>query len=170
MSALVMRLEGPLQAWGVDGAQLIRRTHLHPQKRAVLGLIRAAKGLSRDETWDALDDLSFQVRVLKRPRRMWDFAGVRNTISADGKFLHKQRVLNREYLADAAFLVALEGESDLLEEVRSALRCPVFLLGLGRRDCPASYPIFFSLSDDSSEVALEKAEEWIRVSKTQISI
>ncbi len=170
MSALVMRLEGPLQAWGVDGAQLIRRTHLHPQKRAVLGLIRAAKGLSRDEPWEALEDLSFQVRVLKRPRRMWDFAGVRNTISADGNFIHKQRVLNREYLADAAFLVALEGERTLLEEVRSVLRCPVFLLGLGRRDCPASYPIFFSLSEDSLEMAFGQAEEWIRATKKKETV
>ena len=59
MTSLQLRLEGPLQAWGVDGAGQIRRTRSQPHKRAILGLIRAAKGLRRDEAWDALESLEF---------------------------------------------------------------------------------------------------------------
>ena len=67
MSTMVLRLEGPLQAWGVDGAFKVRRTHLQPQKRGVLGLIRAAKGLSRAERWEALENLNFQVMTRTIP-------------------------------------------------------------------------------------------------------
>ena len=65
-------------------------------------------------------------------------------------------------------MVSLEGERGLLEEVRAAVRSPTFLLGLGRRDCPPSCPIFFSLSEDAPEVALEKAAAWIEIAREQI--
>ena len=161
MTTIILRLEGPLQAWGTPGAAEVRRTHNMPQKRAVLGLIRAAKGMAREETWLELETLSFQVLVLKRPRRMWDFGTMANAISADGKFEHKQGTQQREYLADAAFLVALEGASTLIREIQSALENPVFLLGLGRRDCVPSHPILWGVSDLPSVVALEGAKSSI---------
>ena len=79
-ATLILHLEGPLQAWGTAGAVATRRTHNLPQKSAILGMIRAAKGLKRIETWDELEELTFSVRVLKRPRRMWDFQTVRRVL------------------------------------------------------------------------------------------
>lgn len=75
-ATLILHLESPLQAWGTAGAVATRRTHNLPQKSAILGMIRAAKGLKRIETWDELEALAFSVRVLKRPHRMWDFQTV----------------------------------------------------------------------------------------------
>jgi CRISPR system Cascade subunit CasD len=161
MTTILLRLEGPLQAWGTPGAAEIRRTHNMPQKRAVLGLIRAAKGLARAETWPELEALDFQVLVLKRPRRMWDFGTMANAISADGTFIHQQGTQQKEYLADAAFLVALEGAAALIHEVQVALERPVFLIGLGRRDCVPSYPIFWGVSEISVSDALEEAKRSI---------
>lgn len=157
MATLILRLEGPLQAWGVEGAAEVRRTHNQPQKRAVLGLIRAARGLARGEDWPELESLGFRALALRPPRRTWDFGTMANAISADGKTIHKNGTQEREYLADAAFLVALEGPRDFLETVAIALENPRFLLALGRRDCVPSYPILWGVADDDPEAALERA-------------
>jgi CRISPR system Cascade subunit CasD len=162
MTTIILRLEGPLQAWGTPGAAEIRRSHNMPQKRAVLGLIRAAKGLARAETWPELEALDFQVLVLKRPRRMWDFGTMANAVSADGTFIHRQGTQQKEYLADAAFLVALEGATALIHEVQVALEHPVFLIGLGRRDCVPSYPILWEAIDLPPGEALEQARAAIQ--------
>ena len=64
-ATLILHLESPLQAWGTAGAVATRRTHNLPQKSAILGMIRAAKGLKRIETWDELEALAFSVKVLR---------------------------------------------------------------------------------------------------------
>ena len=145
MAELKVRLQGPMQAWGVDGAGQIRRTHAQPQKRAVLGLIRAAKGLSRDEEWADLEVLEYRCETLRAGVRMWDFATMSNVISADGKVMHPRGIQEKEYLANADFLIHLAGSDDLIAEVRAALEDPVFLIGLGRRDCPPSAPLLTDL-------------------------
>ncbi len=150
-----------MQAWGVDGAAEVRRTRIEPHKRAVLGLVRAARGLTRAETWPELEQLGFETITLSRPRRMWDFGTMSNVISADGTFIHGQGVQHREYLADAAFLVALDGPKELLDEVVRAFENPQFLLALGRRDCVPSYPILWGISDDPPAPALEQARAMI---------
>jgi CRISPR system Cascade subunit CasD len=141
MNSIQLRLQGPLQAWGVDGAAHIRRTRNAPHKRAVLGLIRAAKGLSRDQSWPELENLEYHCVAIKTPHRMWDFATMQNVTSADGTYNHPQGIQEREYLADGVFLVELTGNESVLREVAEALEDPVFLLGLGRRDCIPSHPI-----------------------------
>jgi CRISPR system Cascade subunit CasD len=159
MATLIMRLEGPLQAWGVDGAHSVRRTHLSPQKRGVLGLIRAARGLPKQEAWTGLDQLQFDVRVYKRPRRMWDFATMHQIIRADGKSHLAQGVQEKEYLMDGGFLVGLTGELALLETIKVFLCNPVFMPSLGRADCSPSFPIFWSLSTVSAHVAFAEADQ-----------
>jgi CRISPR system Cascade subunit CasD len=138
---LELRLSGLMQAWGVEGSRQIRRTNKEPTKRAVLGMIRAAKGLARDETWLELEGLMFSCFTTKTGRRMWDFATMRDVISADGSRVHPRGIQEKEYLVDADFLVTLEGDDDLLLEVQAALEQPVFLLGLGRRDCMPMQPL-----------------------------
>ena len=141
MTSLQLRLEGPLQAWGVDGAGQIRRTRNQPHKRAILGLIRAAKGLRREETWEALESLEFSCLTEKAGRRMWDFATMSDVISADGSYRHPRGIQEKEYLSDSVFTVTLAAEESLLQEIKTALEDPVFLIGLGRRDCMPSAPI-----------------------------
>ncbi len=141
MREVTLRLEGPMQAWGVDGAGQIRRTHREPTKRAIFGLIRAAKGLAREELWDELESLQFSCQTIQHGIRMWDFATMSNIISADGSKVHPRGIQEKEYLSGATFEVVLVGENDLMDEVRQALLDPVFLIGLGRRDCMLSSPI-----------------------------
>lgn len=133
-----------MQAWGVENARQIRRTHKEPTKRGVLGLIRAAKGLARDQTWDELESLEFSCQIQKTGCRMWDFATMSNVISADGSTIHEKGIQEKEYLANAAFIVTLRGQEQLINEVMDALESPKFLLGLGRRDCVPSTPILWA--------------------------
>ena len=54
--------------------------------------------------------------------------------TADGKKVHNTAVTPRDYLADAAFLVALEGDDRaLLAKTHAALCDPVWPLALGRK-------------------------------------
>ncbi|MCC7230144.1 MAG: hypothetical protein IT203_07100, partial [Fimbriimonadaceae bacterium] len=61
----------------------------------------------------------------------------------------------RDYLHDAAFLVALAGQSSLIEECVSALREPVWPLFLGRKGCPPTRPLL--LVDPPEYADLESA-------------
>jgi hypothetical protein len=47
----------------------------------------------------------------------------------------------REYLCDASFLVALQGDPVLIEHSRNALLNPVWPIHLGRKCCPPSLPL-----------------------------
>jgi CRISPR system Cascade subunit CasD len=51
-------------------------------------------------------------------------------------------VSTRYYLADAAFLVGLEGDKALLTEIHAALKDPHWMLFLGRKACPPSLPVY----------------------------
>lgn len=50
MSTLLLRLAGPLQAWGAESKYEIRRTGREPTKSGVIGLLMAALGCRRDDT------------------------------------------------------------------------------------------------------------------------
>jgi hypothetical protein len=49
-------------------------------------------------------------------------------------------ITRREYLADASFLVALQGDEQLVRDVVGALAKPRWPLFLGRKSCPPSVP------------------------------
>lgn len=66
---LLMRLAGPLQAWG-DSSRFDRRdTHSHPTKSGVIGLCAAALGLDRTTPLGKLAELRYGVRI-DRPGTM----------------------------------------------------------------------------------------------------
>ncbi len=61
MQTLFLRLEGPLQAWGLRARWGVRDTADAPTKSGVIGLLGCALGLRRDDA--RLRDLSDQVRM-----------------------------------------------------------------------------------------------------------
>ncbi len=63
MSTLLLRLAGPLQAWGTESRFNTRQTGPLPSKSGVIGLLAAALGLSRDADLSALRELRFGVRT-----------------------------------------------------------------------------------------------------------
>ena len=150
MPTLLLRLVGPLQSWGTTSRFDQRDTGKEPSKSGVIGLLAAALGIDR-ENWldlEPLTRLSMGVRHDRPgvPRRDYQTAGCAATdtiIKADGSPSKDGVVSQRYYLADAAFLVGLEGDEDaLLEEAHAKLTNPTWPLALGRKSYVPSEPIW----------------------------
>ena len=62
MTVLLLRLAGPLQAWGVKSKFSIRATELAPTKSGILGMLAAAVGRRRTDPVEDLLTLGFGVR------------------------------------------------------------------------------------------------------------
>jgi len=155
---LLIRLQGPMQAWGVYSRFSVRETLREPTKSGVIGLLCAALGRDRSAPLNDLASLRMGVRVDREGKLMVDFQTARNVLNAKGAVLKEAVLSNRYYLADAVFLVGLEGDDlTLLEQVQCALRSPRWLLCLGRRAFPPAAPVWLHAglkNDRSLEQAL----------------
>lgn len=154
MTALLLRLAGPLQSWGTSSRFTRRATDRAPSKSGVVGLLAAAQGRRRTDPLEELLSLRFAVRTEQPGRIERDFqtatrSGERTPISLS----------TRHYLADAVFLAAVEGDRSLLEGLHDALRRPYFPLFLGRRSCPPAGPVSQGLRDGTAVEALQ-TEPW----------
>lgn len=149
-NTLFLRLEGPLQAWGDTSKFVIRRTMEAPTKSGMLGLLCCAMGLSREKARERLPELNLLamgVRIDRPGTRWWDYqtvgAGIGLTTAGGGLKTGAQGTLvtRREYLADASFLVALQGEAKLIHDITLAISSPKWPVFLGRKSCPPSVPM-----------------------------
>ena len=137
-NTLFLRFEGPLQAWGVQESKfVVRRTAEAPTKSGVIGMLCAALGVSRrlaaDDWLERLCALRMGVRVDAPGIRWWDYHTVgakmkMRIAEGEGKTKPGAMLTRREYLCDASFLVALQGESALVLELSSAMKSPRWLL------------------------------------------
>ncbi|NHN77465.1 type I-E CRISPR-associated protein Cas5/CasD [Azotobacter chroococcum] len=157
MATLLMRLQGPLQSWGTTSRFDERDTQLEPSKSGVLGLVCAALGRDRSEPVVDLAALRMGVRIDREGVPMRDYQTATGVLIASGKAdLRRTVVSPRFYLADAAFLVGLEGEDErLLARIHDALRTPVWPLALGRKSFVPGLPVW--LADGLSPLPLEQA-------------
>lgn len=153
MSALLLRLAAPLQSWGIASKFDTRDTAREPTKSGVIGLLAAALGRSRTEGLEDLKALRFGVRIDQPGTFLRDFHTARFN-EKDPPF-----VTIRYYLADAVFLIGLEGEERFLQRLAMALENPVFPLYLGRRSCPPAGQLVLGLRERDLQHALED-EPW----------
>ena len=162
MAVLLLRLAAPLQSWGNDDSKYeTRKTWREPSKSGVIGMIAAALGYKRNETEKILElnKLRFGVRVDREGKLLRDFHTAQNPKSDKPPY-----VTYRYYLADAIFLVGLEGKRETLERISEAVSHPVFSLYLGRRSCPPTLPIDLGIRETdlldalTKEPSLDKAE------------
>lgn len=157
---LIIRLDGPLQAWGTHTYEDFRPVNHFPTRSGLLGLIGACLGLDRQDQ-RALERLAqsveFTVRVdrqvirpeqkesqAKNSLKLRDFHTVCDARKVDGSKSKYPVVSHREYLHDAVFTVAVmqkPGTDYPLERIISALRQPLFTPVLGRRSCPLARPL-----------------------------
>lgn len=159
MSTLLLRLQGPLQSWGTSSRFDERDTQLEPSKSGVLGLVCAALGRDRGEAIDDLVRLRMGVRVDQEGLLTRDFQTATGVaIAADGSVKDDRTVVSpRFYLADAVFLVGLQGDTVPLSHIHAACLRPAWALCLGRKSCVPSEPVFLpgGLVDDRLEIALQ---------------
>jgi CRISPR system Cascade subunit CasD len=157
MAVLLLRLAGPMQAWGTQSRFSVRDTGLEPSKSGVIGLLCAALGKPRDERlgladMPSLDDLArlkMAVRVDRPGTMMKDYHTAQWVVKASvppGKKitpsdLKECEPSTRYYLADADFLVGLEGAPDLLCRLDGALANSIWPLYLGRKSFVPTFPI-----------------------------
>lgn len=150
MPTLLLRLMGPMQSWGTTSRFDQRDTGNEPSKSGVIGLLAAAMGIDR-KNWTDLEPLarlSMGVRHDRPgvPKKDYQTAGCATTdtiIKADGTQAKDGVVSQRFYLADAAFLVGIEGDDrTLLEKAHAYLKNPVWPLALGRKSYLPSEPVW----------------------------
>lgn len=155
MPTLLLLLAGPLQSWGTTSRFDRRETDQEPSKSGVLGLVCAALGRERAAPLADLAALRMGVRVDRPGVLRYDYQTAQNIVRADGTPGAVAQSW-RFYLADAVFLVGLEGpDGALLSQAHEALKNPVWPLSLGRKSyLPSPGPY---LPDGVRDEPLEEA-------------
>ncbi len=172
MTALMLRLAGPTQAWDsrrrlsdYDGRRgsYAGPADLMPTYSGVVGMLAAALGLPRDSDQSRLGGLDIIVRVDQPGRQRGEFRSSRRVDGA-GKVVVQGFV--EQMLDDAAFLVGIGAPEAVLDEIEAALRRPAYPLFLGKRECPITLPLILGRSDlpvvDAVRSWPSIASEWAR--------
>jgi CRISPR system Cascade subunit CasD len=141
MATLLLRLAGPMQSWGTRSRFDDRDTERMPSKSGIVGLLCAALGRPRSASVEDLAALKLGARADRPGVLATDYHTALDVARASGSGAGTV-VSRRHYLADAVFLVGLEGEEPLLERLQWALQRPVWPLFLGRKAFPPSAPLF----------------------------
>ncbi|WP_457557385.1 type I-E CRISPR-associated protein Cas5/CasD [Candidatus Harpocratesius sp.] len=154
---LVMRLEGPLQSWGLESRWDMRDTGTEPSKSGIVGLIGCALGIPRfDPELEKLSThLLMGVRTENAGAIIRDFQTITGKVLlANGKEKKENNTIlsPKMYLEDASFLVVLQGDGNLLKKIAAALQSPHWQLYLGRKCCVPTRPLFETLTRDYASI------------------
>jgi len=131
----------------------VRDSDREPSKSGIIGMICCALGRDRNESLNDINDLSMGIRVDKEGKIELDFHTVggaprkedgkpEGVYRASGGVKREGIVSKRYYLADAEFLVGLEGNAEFLKKIHYALANPKWPLFLGRKAFVPSLPVY----------------------------
>ncbi|SEM66784.1 CRISPR-associated protein, Cas5e family [Syntrophus gentianae] len=159
---LILKLHGPMQAWGEHTFEGLRPSANFPTRSGLLGLLGACLGIKRndrEQLQQLADSVGMAVRIDERHIsrkdrtsrtlrvvKMIDYHTVKDA-REDYRGLKKHDTIQtwREYLYDAEFTVALWNYPDAtldLSVLETAVKKPYFTPYLGRRSCPLTRPLF----------------------------
>jgi len=167
---LILRLDGPIQAWGSHTFEDFRPSNLFPTRSGLLGLLGSCLGIDRGDH-SGLEQLAqsveFTVRadravkrldveqlISKAAVKLPDYHTIRNARKVDGSRNKNAVESRREYLFDAAFTVAIGGKQNALvtlTAIADALLRPYFTPVLGRRSCPITRPLLDGTPVEASD-------------------
>ncbi len=156
---LILRLSGPLQAWGQPTFEGTRPSASFPTRSGLLGLTGACLGIRRNDK-TALQHLADSIRFAVRcdinavdgheipVTKLTDYHTVQNA-REDYRGLKSHDTIQtwREYLCDAQFTVAVwctENSFYTLQQLTDAVQKPYFTPYLGRRSCPLTCPLYLT--------------------------
>jgi CRISPR system Cascade subunit CasD len=173
-NTLFLRLCGPMQAWGTSSRLQLRRSDRFPSKSGVIGLILCAMGVRREEAGPKLESLAslrMGVRIDQPGVFIWDYhtagAGIGIRQAKGGiKFTAttkqpEAQLSRRQYLCDASFLVAWQGDARVIHEAATALQDPVWPIFLGRKSCVPTEPVFAGTGTFADLRTAMEAYPWI---------
>ena len=159
MKTILLKFGGPMQSWGTSSHIETRNTDYYPSKSAVIGVIAASFGYSRDEDEKIrkLNELDFAVRVDQVGLLKKDYH-IASKYKNDGSF-ERNYVTNRYYLEDAIFVVAISSEDDdWIKEICAAIKNPYFQQFMGRRSCPVQPDFIIDVVEMGAIEALQNLE------------
>jgi CRISPR system Cascade subunit CasD len=160
MEYLLFRLYGPMVSWGEIAVGEMRHSDIKPSKSALLGLLAAALGITREQDAEhqaLANGYRFGIKMLTTGQIMRDYHTAQAPDSV-GKFRYRTRrdelvvgrarlgtvLSSRDYRTDTQALVALCANPQApwsLSQLSEALVRPRFHLYLGRKSCPLSAPL-----------------------------
>lgn len=140
---LLIPCVGPMQSWGTRSRFQERDTEREPTKSGIIGMLCAALGRDRAEPVEDLAALRMGVRADREGKLSRDFQTAQNVAVASGGS-PQDLLSNRHFLADAVFLVGLEGKVELLHRLHEALKEPVWPIFLGRKSYVPTTPLYLA--------------------------
>jgi CRISPR system Cascade subunit CasD len=141
MTTLLLRFRAPMMSWGDHSRFTIRDSRREPTKSAVIGLLCSALGRSRHESVSDLASLKMGVRVDQEGIVQCDYHTVLDSIKSSGS-KGDTVVSHRYYVADADYLIGLEGDVSLLSQLENAVKFPCWQLYFGRKSFVPSVPVY----------------------------
>jgi CRISPR-associated protein, Cas5e family len=143
-----------MQSWGDSSRYKQRTTEQVPTKSGIIGLLAAAEGRRRSDPIEDLAELKLAVRIDQPGSLLRDY----QTAIAEGA--KHASLVTRYYLADAAFVAAVESQHrEIIDGLAQALRHPRFPLYLGRRSCPAPARLVLGVVEKRA-VSAVRDEPW----------
>jgi CRISPR system Cascade subunit CasD len=144
-----------MQAWGIRSRFTERDTGREPSKSGVIGVLCSALGKPRNDDdhplpLARLTNLRLGIRVDREGllRKDYHTAGG-GTWAGENYGVYKASgkagnpvLSSRYYLAGAHFLVGLEGEPGLLQQLYRAIQAPKWQISFGRKALPPALPIY----------------------------
>lgn len=155
MATLLLRFRAPMMSFGDHSRFTIRDTRREPTKSAVIGVLCAALGRPRSESVADLASLKMGVRLNQEGLVQWDYHTVMDSIKSSGN-KGDTVISHRYYIADADYLIGLEGNSSQLEPLDQALQFPCWQLYFGRKSFVPSVPVRIGIVDLTLEIALQQ--------------
>ena len=181
-STLLLRFAAPQQSWG--STELAdRNTEAVPTRSGVIGMLAAALGAPRGSWPEWLWATELWTRVDRKGELATDFhtVGIPSAGAQAVRIRHRAAVggrgeadfiiplgsgakwtvgggtlvTNRQYLADAEFLVAIgHADTERVNELAQATHNPVFMTYLGRKSFSPSFPFHLGVRDSDPRQVL----------------
>ena len=143
-STLILKTEG-MSAYGLQTFDVHRRVSHFPTRSAIMGLLGAAKGISRAQhqaLFELSEQLHIAVQVNNGGEKIVDYHTVQNFRSPVGKIQTGTKPTYREYWCDSEYTFAISAEQSVISNLEQAVKSPFFTLSQGRKSCPLTRPLF----------------------------
>jgi len=141
---LILKTQG-MSAYGLQTFDVHRKVNHFPTRSAVLGLLGAALGITREnhqKLYELSNNIKIAVQVNNAGQKIIDYHTVQNFRSPMNKIQKGTKPTYREYWCDSEHTFAISGDSNTINMLVEKVKKPEFTLFQGRKSCPLTRPLF----------------------------